>query len=165
VLGASAICEYSIADQGILHAGVSEQTAISSKASVGVGIMSGVANISFNNTQTSNGIYITGSTNAELSFNNTQTSNAVEVKGLILNTETLDIETAFTKTSNSIMIGSGIASKDLNMTQSSTGDILFVDIDTTANTESYSTITPSGTESSSQLTPSSTDSWVEITAR
>jgi len=162
VLGASAICEYSIADQGILHAGVSEQTAISSKASVGVGIMSGVSSISFNNTQTSAGIYITGSTNAELSFNNTQTSAAVEVKGLILNTETLEIETAFTKTSDGIMIGSGVASKDLNMTQSSLGDLLFVEINAGATEETYSTITPSGTESYTEITPSGAESWTEI---
>jgi hypothetical protein len=128
VLGASAICEYSIADQGILLAGVSEQTALGVKTSVGVGIMSGVASISFNNTQTSAGIYITGGANAELSFNNTQTSAAVEVKGLILATETLDVVTAFTKTSDGIMIRSGVASKDLNMTQSSIGDIKFVEV-------------------------------------
>ena len=123
MLGASAICEYSIADQGILHAGVSEQTALGVKTSVGVGIMSGVASISFNNTQTSAGIYITGSTNAELSFNNTQTS-----AGLRARLGVSEIETAFTKTSDGIMIGSGVASKDLNMTQSSIGDIKFVEV-------------------------------------
>jgi hypothetical protein len=128
VLGASAICEYSIADQGILHAGVSEQTALGVKTSVGVGIMSGVSTIDGNFTATTAAMYISGSTNAELSFNNTQTSAAVEVKGLILNTETLDIDSAFTKTSNGIMIGSGVASKDLNMTQSSLGDLLFVEV-------------------------------------
>ena len=128
MLGASAICEYSIADQGILHAGVSEQTALGVKTSVGVGIMSGVSTIDGNFTATTAAMYISGSTNAELSFNNTQTSAAVEVKGLILNTETLDIDSAFTKTSNGIMIGSGVASKDLNMTQSSLGDLLFVEV-------------------------------------
>ena len=128
MLGASAICEYSIADQGILHAGVSEQTALGVKTSVGVGIMSGVSTIDGNFTATTAAMYISGSTNAELSFNNTQTSAAVEVKGLILNTETLEIDSAFTKTSNGIMIGSGVASKDLNMTQSSIGDIKFVEV-------------------------------------
>ena len=128
MLGASAICEYSIADQGILHAGVSEQTALGVKTSVAVGIMSGVSTIDGNFTATTAAMYISGSTNAELSFNNTQTSAAVEVKGLILNTETLEIDSAFTKTSNGIMIGSGVASKDLNMTQSSIGDIKFVEV-------------------------------------
>ena len=162
MLGASAICEYSIADQGILHAGVSEQTALGVKTSVGVGIMSGVSTIDGNFTATTAAMYISGSTNAELSFNNTQTSAAVEVKGLILNTETLDIDSAFTKTSNGIMIGSGVASKDLNMTQSSIGDIKFVEVDASATAETYSTITPSGTESYTEITPSGTESWTEI---
>ena len=162
MLGASAICEYSIADQGILHAGVSEQTAISSKASVGVGVMSGVASISFNNTQTSSAIYISGSTNAEVSSNLTQTTENIKIVKGILNTETLEIETAFTKTSDGIMIGSGVASKDLNMTQSSIGELLFVEVNAGATTERYSTITPSGTESYTEVTPSGTESWTEI---
>ena len=157
MLGASAICEYSIADQGILHAGVSEQTTLGVKTSVGVGIMSGVASISFNNTQTSAGIYITGSTNAELSFNNTQTS-----AGLRARLGVSEIEAAFTKTSDGIMIRSGVASKDLNMTQSSIGDIKFVEVNASATTETYSTITPSGTESYTEITPSGTESWTEI---
>ena len=90
--------------------------------------MSGVSTIDGNFTATTAAMYISGSTNAELSFNNTQTSAAVEVKGLILNTETLEIDSAFTKTSNGIMIRSGVASKDLNMTQSSIGDIKFVEV-------------------------------------
>ena len=170
MLGASAICEYSIADQGILHAGVSEQTALGVKTSVGVGIMSGVASISFNNTQTSAGIYITGSTNAELSFNNTQTS-----AGLRARLGVSEIETAFTKTSDGIMIGSGVASKDLNMTQSSIGDIKFVEVNAGVrivivdgqetevdSKETYLTITPSGTESYTEITPTGTKSWTEI---
>tara|TARA_R110002072_G_scaffold137799_1_gene280718 strand:+ start:243 stop:722 length:480 start_codon:yes stop_codon:yes gene_type:complete len=157
VLGASAICEYSIADQGILHAGVSEQTALGVKTSVGVGIMSGVSTIDGNFTATTAGMYITGSTNAELSFNHTQTS-----VGLRARLGVSEIDSAFTKTSNGIMIGSGVASKDLNMTQSSLGDIKFVEVNASATAETYSTITPSGTESYTEITPSGTESWTEI---
>jgi len=157
VLGASAICEYSIADQGILHAGVSEQTALGVKTSVGVGIMSGVSTIDGNFTATTAAMYISGSTNAELSFNNTQTS-----AGLRARLGVSEIGTAFTKTSNGIMIGSGVASKDLNMTQSSLGDIKFVEVNASATAETYSTITPSGTESYTEITPSGTESWTEI---
>ena len=157
MLGASAICEYSIADQGILHAGVSEQTALGVKTSVGVGIMSGVSTIDGNFTATTAGIYITGSTNAELSFNHTQTS-----VGLRARLGVSEIDSAFTKTSNGIMIGSGVASKDLNMTQSSLGDIKFVEVNASATAETYSTITPSGTESYTEITPSGTESWTEI---
>ena len=157
MLGASAICEYSIADQGILHAGVSEQTALGVKTSVGVGIMSGVSTIDGNFTATTAGMYITGSTNAELSFNHTQTS-----VGLRARLGVSEIDSAFTKTSNGIMIGSGVASKDLNMTQSSLGDIKFVEVNASATAETYSIITPSGTESYTEITPSGTESWTEI---
>lgn len=157
MLGASAICEYSIADQGILHAGVSEQTALGVKTSVGVGIMSGVSTIDGNFTATTAAMYISGSTNAELSFNNTQTS-----AGLRARLGVSEIETAFTKTSDGIMIGSGVASKDLNMTQSSLGDLLFVEVNASATAETYSAITPSGTESYTEITPSGTESWTEI---
>ena len=157
MLGASAICEYSIADQGILHAGVSEQTALGVKTSVGVGIMSGVSTIDGNFTATTAGMYITGSTNAELSFNHTQTS-----VGLRARLGVSEIDSAFTKTSNGIMIGSGVASKDLNMTQSSLGDIKFVEVNASATAETYSTITPSGTESYTEITPSGTESLTEI---
>jgi len=102
VLGVSALSEYSIADQGILFTGVSEQTAISSKASVGVGILSGVSSISFNNTQTT--------------------------AGLRARLGTSEIESAFTKTSNGIMIGSGVSTTDLNFSQDSLGELLFEEI-------------------------------------
>ena len=67
MLGASALSEYSISDQSILLAGVSEQTAISSAVSVGVGILSGVTTVDSNFTQSSNAIYISAGANAELS--------------------------------------------------------------------------------------------------
>ena len=157
MLGASAICEYSIADQGILLAGVSEQTALGVKTSVGVGIMSGVSTIDGNFTATTAGMYITGSTNAELSFNHTQTS-----VGLRARLGVSEIDSAFTKTSNGIMIGSGVASKDLNMTQSSEGDIKFVEVNAGATPETYTTITPSGTETWTEITPTGTETYTEI---
>ena len=123
MLGVSALSEYSIADQGILFTGVSEQTAISSKASVGVGILSGVSSISFNNTQTTAGIFISAGANAELSGDFTQTT-----AGLRARLGTSEIESAFTKTSNGIMIGSGVSTTDLNFSQDSLGELLFEEI-------------------------------------
>jgi hypothetical protein len=43
MLGASALSEFSISDQGIVLAGVSEMSGIASSANAGVGIMSGVS--------------------------------------------------------------------------------------------------------------------------
>jgi hypothetical protein len=158
VLGASAICEHSIANQGVLFFGVSEQSGISSSANAGVGIMSGVATMDGNFTATTAGMYISGSTNAELSFSGLQS----ESTAFLVNVGVSSMESAFTETSNGIMIGSGVATKDFNMTQTSVGDIKFVEVNASATPESYVTITPSGTETYTEITPSGTETWTEI---
>ena len=158
MLGASAICEHSIANQGVLFFGVSEQSGISSSANAGVGIMSGVATMDGNFTATTAGMYISGSTNAELSFSGLQS----ESTGFLVNLGVSSMESAFTETSNGIMIGSGVASKDLNFTKTSIGDIKFVEVNASATPESYVTITPSGTETYTEITPSGTETWTEI---
>jgi hypothetical protein len=157
MLGASALSEYSLSDQSILLAGVSEMSGISSSANAAIGIMSGVITIDGNFTATTAGIYISGSTNAELSTSTTLTSD-----GLRARLGVSDIESAFTKTSNGIMIGSGVATKDFNFSQASLGDLLFVEINAGATEESYTTITPSGTESWTTITPSGSETWTEI---
>jgi len=157
MLGASALSEYSISDQSILLAGVSEQTAISSAVSVGVGILSGVTTVDSNFTQSSNAIYISAGANAELSTDIIMTS-----AGLRARLGVSEIESAFTKTSNAIMIGSGVATKDLNFSQASVGDLLFEEINAGATPEIYTAITPSGTETWTTVTPSGSESWTEI---
>jgi len=157
MLGASALSEYSISDQSILLAGVSEQTAISSAISVGVGILSGVTTVDSNFTQSSNAIYISASANAELSTDTIMTS-----AGLRARLGVSEIESAFTKTSNAIMIGSGVATKDLNFTQDTFGELLFEDVNAGVTPESYVTITPSGTESWTAVNPSGSETWIEI---
>ena len=158
MLGASAICEHAIANQGVLFFGVSEQSGISSSANAGVGIMSGVATMDGNFTATTAGMYISGSTNAELSFSGLQS----ESTGFLVNLGVSSMESAFTETSNGIMIGSGVASKDFNFTKTSVGDIKFVEVNASATPESYVTITPSGTETYTEITPSGTETWTEI---
>ena len=158
MLGASAICEHAIANQGVLFFGVSEQSGISSSANAGVGIMSGVATMDGNFTATTAGMYISGSTNAELSFSGLQS----ESTGFLVNLGVSSMESAFTETSNGIMIGSGVASKDLNFTKTSIGDIKFVEVNASATPESYTEITPSGVESWTTITPSGTETWTEI---
>jgi hypothetical protein len=157
MLGASALSEFSISDQGILLAGVSEMSGIASAANAGVGIMSGVASLDGNFTQTSTAIYISAGASSDVDFNFTETSAANIVKE-----DSADIEAAFTKTTNGIMIGSGVATKDLNFIQDTFGELLFEDINAGASPENYVTITPSGTESWTQATPSGSDIWTEI---
>jgi hypothetical protein len=156
MLGASALSEYSIADQGIVLAGVSEMSGIASAANAGVGIMSGVASLDGNFTQTSTAIYISAGASSDVDFNFTETSAANIVKE-----DSSDIESAFTKTTNGIMIGSGIASSDFNFSQASLGDILFEEINAGATPETYTTITPSGTETWVEITPTGSETWTE----
>ena len=158
MLGASAICEHAIANQGVLFFGVSEQSGISSSANAGVGIMSGVATMDGNFTATTAGMYISGSTNAELSFSGLQS----ESTAFLVNVGVSSMESAFTETSNGIMIGSGVATKDFNVTQTSVGNLLYVEVNAGATEESYTTITPGGTETYTEITPSGTETWTEI---
>ena len=163
MLGATTFSENAIADQGILFFGVSEQSGISSSANVGVGIMSGVATMDGNFTATTAGMYISGSTNAEMSFSGLQS----ESTAFLVNLGVSSMESAFTETSNGIMIGSGVATTDFNMTQTSDGGLLYETYrryngwKTSRSScsrergtqkyllrvvESYSSITPSGSE-------------------
>ena len=158
MLGASTFAEHAIANQGVLFFGVSEQSGISSSANAGVGIMSGVATMDGNFTATTAGMYISGSTNAELSFSGLQS----ESTAFLVNLGVSSMESAFTETSNGIMIGSGVATKDFNVTQTSVGNLLYVEVNAGATEESYTTITPSGTETYTQITPSGTETWTEI---
>ena len=158
MLGASTFAEHAIANQGVLFFGVSEQSGISSSANAAVGIMSGVVTMDGNFTATTAGMYISGSTNAELSFSGLQS----ESTAFLVNVGVSSMESAFTETSNGIMIGSGVATKDFNVTQTSVGNLLYVEVNAGATEESYTTITPSGTETYTQITPSGTETWTEI---
>ena len=157
MLGASALSEFSIADQGVLLVAVSEMSGIASSANAGVGIMSGVSSISSTATQTSTAIYISAGANSDLDFNFTETSAANVVKE-----DSADIESAFTKTTNGIMIGSGVSTTDLNFSQDSLGELLFEEINAGATPETYTTITPSGTETWTEITPTGTETYTEI---
>jgi hypothetical protein len=73
-----------------------------------------------------------------------------------------ETESAFTKTSNAIMIRSGVATKDFNFSQDSLGELLFEEINAGATPEIYTAITPSGTETWTEITPTGTETYTEI---
>ena len=109
--------------------------------------MSGVSTLIPAFTQTSTGLYITGSTNAELDFNYIKTSIGVRLR-LGVSTPTPE----FTQDTDPNIIASGVATKIGVFTQEAEGDLLFVNIDP-AEDETYTVINPSGTET-----------WTEIEA-
>ena len=158
MFGATAFCENAIAEQGVLQVGVAEMSGLASSSNVGVGILAGVADLSFNNTQTSVGIFISGSVNAEVSSNFTQTTENIR----LVNEAETDVSSNFTQTSTGIGVFVGTSSQDLNFTKTSSGDIMFVDVVTDATTETYTEITPSGTETYTEVTPSGTETYTEI---
>ena len=158
MFGATAFCENAIAEQGVLQVGVAEMSGIASSSNAGVGILAGVAELSFNNTQTTAGIFITGSVNAEVSSNLTQTTENIR----IVKEATSELSADLTQTSTGAGTYVGTSSQDLNFTKTSSGDIMFVDVVTDATTETYTEITPSGTETYTEVTPSGTETYTEI---
>ena len=159
MLGHAAIAEAALADVGgVLQVATAEMNALASSSSIGSGTLVGVSSLSGNFIQTSAGIFITGSVNAEVSSSFTQTTEDIK----IVNFTDVTMSSAFTQTADGIAILTGISSQDLNFTKTSSGDILFVDVVTDATTETYTEITPSGTETWTEITPSGTETYTEI---
>jgi len=159
MLGHAAIAEAAIADVGgVLLLATAEMNALASSSSIGSGTLVGVSSLSGNFTQTTAGIFITGSVNAEVSSSFTQTTEDIK----IVNFTDVTMSSAFTQTADGIAILAGISSQDLNFTKTSSGDILFVDVVTDATTETYTEIIPSGTETYTEITPSGTETYTEI---
>ena len=159
MLGHAAIAETALADVGgVLQVATAEMNALASSSSIGSGILVGISSLSGNITQTTAGIFITGSVNAEVSSSFTQTTEDIK----IVNFTDVTMSSAFTQTADGIAILAGISSQDLNFTKTSSGDILFVDVVTDATTETYTEITPSGTETYTEITPSGTETYTEI---
>ena len=159
MLGHADIAETALADVGgVLQVATAEMNALASSSSIGSGILVGISSLSGNITQTTAGIFITGSVNAEVSSSFTQTTEDIK----IVNFTDVTMSSAFTQTADGIAILAGISSQDLNFTKTSSGDILFVDVVTDATTETYTEITPSGTETYTEITPSGTETYTEI---
>ena len=159
MLGHAAIAETALADVGgVLLVATAEMNALATSSSIGSGTLVGISSIDGNFTQTTAGIFITGSVNAEVSSSFTQTTEDIKV----VNFTDVTMSSAFTQTADGIAILAGISSQDLNFTKTSSGDILFVDVVTDATTETYTEITPSGTETYTEITPSGTETYTEI---
>jgi len=159
MFGHASIAETSFGDVGgVLLVATAEMSGVASKTSVGVGVLGGISSMDTNFTATTDGIFITGSVNAELSSNFTQTTENIK----IVNFTDVTMSSAFTQTTDETIILIPIVSTDLNFTKTSSGDILFVDVTTDATTETFTEITPSGTETYTQITPSGTETWTEI---
>ena len=159
MFGHASISETSFGDVGgVLLVATAEMSGVASKTSVGVGILAGIASMDTNFTATTDGIFITGSVNAELSSNFAQTTENIK----LVNFTDVTMSSAFTQTADGINILIPIVSTDLNFTKTISGDILYENIDSGATEEEYTTISPSGTESWTTVIPSGSETWTEI---
>ena len=159
MLGHAAIAETALADVGgVLLLATAEMNALATSSSIGSGTLVGISSMDGNFTQTTAGIFITGSVNAEVSSSFTQTTEDIK----IVNFTDVTMSSAFTQTADGIAILAGISSQDLNFTKTSSGDILFVEVNAGATEETFTEITPSGTETWTEITPSGTETYTEI---
>ena len=160
MFGHASIAEAPFADVGgIVRLGVAEMNALATSSSIGVGTLVGTVSLSGNFTQTTE-VNTKASGVIDISSFFTQTTEDIK----IVNFTEATLSSAFTQSGNGIMIGSGVATTDFNMTLTSSGGLLYENINAGATEEQYTTISPSGTESWTTVTPSGSETWTEIEA-
>ena len=158
MLGNSSFAEAAFANVGgVLQVAVAEMSGISSASSVGVGELVGVASMSAAFSQDTE---VSTKVSGVIDLSSVFLITAENIK--IVNFTDATLSTEFTQTSDGIIIASGVVTKDLNFTKSTSGDILYVAVTTDAATETYTEVTPSGTETWTEITPSGTETWTEI---
>jgi hypothetical protein len=120
---------------------------IASKASAGIGILVGVADISGIFEQSTEGAVVPDIPVTTMDFNFTKTSSAVFVKGT---DQEIDIEFLAEQLSVGNATLTGASTQNFNLTQTVTGELLFTEI-VPSVTVTYTEITHTG------------DNWTEIT--
>lgn len=147
MLGHVALSETPISSISKILEGNAEMSGIASKASAGIGILVGVADISGIFEQSAEGSVVPDIPVTTMDFNFTKTSSAVFVKGT---DQEIDINFNFDQSAAGQYQGEGIATLDFNLTQTAIGELLFTEI-VPSVTVTYTEITHTG------------DSWTEIT--
>lgn len=147
MLGHVALSETPISSISKILEGNAEMSGIASKASAGIGILVGVADISGIFEQSAEGSVVPDIPVTTMDFNFTKTSSAVFVKGT---DQEIDINFNFDQSAAGQYQGEGIATLDFNLTQTAIGELLFTEI-VPSVTVTYTEITHTG------------DNWTEIT--
>ena len=147
MLGHVALSETPISSISKILEGNAEMSGIASKASAGIGILVGVADISGIFEQSAEGSVVPDIPVTTMDFNFTKTSSAVFVKGSTLQT---DLVSSTVQTATGVRILVGTSTQDINSTQTTTGELLFTEIVPSVNV-TYTEITHTG------------DNWTEIT--
>ena len=147
MLGHVALSETPISSISKILEGNAEMSGIASKASAGIGILTGVADISGIFEQSAEGAVVPDIPVTTMDLNFTKTSSAIFVKGT---DQEIDIEFLAEQSTDGTGILTGVSTQDFNLTQTATGELLFTEI-VPSVTVTYTEITHTG------------DNWTEIT--
>ena len=147
MLGHVALSETPISSISKILEGNAEMSGIASKASAGIGILVGVADISGIFEQSAEGSVVPDIPVTTMDFNFTKTSSAVFVKGT---DQEIDIEFLAEQSTAGNATLTGVSTQDFNLTQTATGELLFTEIVPSVSV-TYTEITHSG------------DTWTEVT--
>ena len=148
MLGHVSLSETPISSISKILEGNAEMSGIASKASAGIGILVGVADISGIFEQSAEGSAVPDIPVTSMSFNfGLDDIPGRFVKGTELET---DIEFLAEQSTAGIGILTGVSTQDFNLTQTATGELLFTEI-VPSVTVTYTEITHTG------------DTWTEIT--
>ena len=148
MLGHVALSETPISSISKILEGNAEMSGIASKASAGIGILVGIAEISANFVEDVEGAAVPDIPVTSMSFNfGLDDIPGLFVKGTELET---DIEFLAEQSTDGTGILTGASTQDFNLTQTATGELLFTEV------------TPSVTVTWTEITHTG-DSWTEIT--
>ena len=148
MLGHVSLSETPISSISKILEGNAEMSGIASKASAGIGILVGIAEISANFVEDVEGAAVPDIPVTSMSFNfGLDDIPGRFVKGTELET---DIEFTSEQSTDGIDIFTGASTQDFNLTQTATGELLFTEI-VPSVTVTYTEITHTG------------DTWTEIT--
>ena len=156
MIGFSALSENPISRVNKVLELSASMTGLGVQAAAAAGTLVGASTMSSSATQTSTGVRILVHS-ASLESTSVASSAAVFVKGSTLET---DLVSSTVQTATGVRILVDTSTQDLNFTQTTTGELLFTEIDPSV-TVTYTEITPSVTATYTEITHTG-DTWTEI---
>ena len=156
MLGFSALSENPISSVNKVLELSASMTGLAVSSSAAAGTLVGEATLSASAIQTSAGVRILAHSASIISTSETSSS-AVFIKGSTLQT---DLISSAVQTTTGVRTLVGTSTQDINTTQTTTGELLFTEIDPSV-TVTYTEITPSVTATYTEITHTG-DTWTEI---
>ena len=156
MLGFSALSENPISSVNKVLELSASMTGLGVQATAAAGTLFGASTMSATSTHTSTGVRILVHS-ASIESTSVASSSAVFIKGSTLQT---DLVSSIVQTATGVRILVDTSTQNLNFTQTTTGELLFTEIDPSV-TVTYTEITPSVTATYTEITHTG-DTWTEI---